>query len=196
MPNLDDQRIALKTDIQNALSILKNGKILLYPTDTIWGLGCDPFNQEAVHQIYTLKKRPRNLPLILLASDIDMVKYYAPNMHPRVESLLEIHKNPLTLVHRQCKHIPDYLMHSDGSIAIRIVHDPFCTSLVRTLKKPIVSTSANIHSQPAPAIFSEISSDILSAVDYVVKERQLETKKKAASAMATYDNEGELTFIR
>ncbi|MBK8778456.1 MAG: L-threonylcarbamoyladenylate synthase [Saprospiraceae bacterium] len=135
-------------EINTAVDILLDGGVILYPTDTIWGLGSDILHQEAVEKIYSLKKRERWQPLILLVSSIDMLKSYAINIHPRLENLLNVHGQPLTVIYDQVMGIPSYLRAKNGSVGIRICTDPYCIQLIEALGRPITSTSANLSGQP------------------------------------------------
>lgn len=182
-------------DISNAIKALKKGGVIAYPTDTIWGLGCDIDNADAVEKIYTIKNRDRNKPIILLVSDIDMLVKYV-KIHPRVETLLLYHFKPLTLIHKADRRIPKHLQSTERTIAIRIVQDDFCQKLIRKFGKPITSTSANIANEDFPKRYTDICSSVLRQTDYVVKYRQSDKKKGQPSIVAKYDKEGELIFLR
>ena len=184
------------SELQNCVNTLQDGKVLLYPTDTIWGIGCDPFREDTVKRIAQIKQRPQQLPFILLASSVDMIHDYTDSLHPRVETLLTIHTKPLTIVYPSAKNLPDYLLANDGSIAIRICQDAFCQEMIQQFGKPIVSTSANISGQPFPSRFGEISSSILRSVDYVARLRQNEVSETQPSVIATFTQNGQLEFLR
>lgn len=196
MAKTKNQLPPLTSDIKNAQQNLKDGKIILYPTDTVWGLGCDPRDETAVQKIFTIKKRPLNSPLILLVHDIEMLKHFVPDLHPRVESLLVIHHNPLTLIHKNTHHIPSHILHDNGSVAIRVCKHPYCYNLIRKYKYPIVSTSANIHGTSTPRNFNEIDKQIKETVDYVAQYGQSILEFNSASSLASYNEYGELDFIR
>lgn len=186
-------------ELDNILEIsekLDKGEIILYPTDTIWGLGCDATNVQAIKKIYKIKKRSLDLPLIILVDSIAMLKEYVPNVHPRIETLLALHKRPLTIVHPKCQNLPQELRGKFSSIGVRVAKDPFCISLIRQLGKPIVSTSANKSQEPYPRNFGEITSEIFKEVDYVVRYRQNEIEHGEPSVIARYNEEGELDFLR
>jgi L-threonylcarbamoyladenylate synthase len=172
--------ILLRDDISEIVRILEEGGIICYPTDTIWGLGCDA----------------TNVGYVLLVSDLPMLKTYVPKIHPRIETLLAYHKRPLTVIYERNIGLPPEAKAPDGSAAIRIPVDEFCQTLVGLFGKPIVSTSANISGQPFPTTFGTISSDVLGAVDYVVKHRQEDKEPGEPSAIARLDRHHELEFIR
>jgi L-threonylcarbamoyladenylate synthase len=148
-------------------SYLEDGKTLLYPTDTIWGVGCDATNQEAVNRIYSLKKRPKNKPLIALVSDITMLAQYIETLPIEIAKLLA-DKLPTTIVYPNGKGLAKGVIAHNGSVAIRIPRAGFALDLVKSFGKPIVSTSANISDAPIPESFDEIDPHILAQVDEVV----------------------------
>ncbi len=158
----------VKEQIQAALKILKEGGIILYPTDTVWGIGCDATNEEAVKKVFALKQRNDSKSLITLAADMDMVAAYVKDIPEMAEVLESVSDKPLTIIYPQAINLADNVPAEDGSIAIRIPKNDFCIGLIRRLGKPIVSTSANISGTPAPSVFSKISPDIIEKVDFVV----------------------------
>ncbi len=182
-------------DFEHIKKILSEGKIILYPTDTIWGLGCDINFQEAIYRIYDIKKRPLDKPFIILVSDLDMLKKYVVDIHPRVETLLLYHKRPLTIIYKKAKNVPDILT-KNGSIAIRIVMEPILAKLIQEYGRPIVSTSANIANEPNPANFRSISDKIKKSVDYIFKYKQNDLKAAPPSVIASYNKNGRLKFLR
>ncbi len=186
----------LNTEISNTLDALRSGQVILYPTDTIWGLGCDSRNESAIERIYEIKERPRHLPLILLVDSIEMLKSHIQSLHPRIETLLVHHLKPLTLIYKNPINIHKSLLANDGSIAIRICHDPFCNKLIEEFNYPIVSTSANKHKQEIPKSFAEIDNQLLKQVDYICDYRRGELMDNAPSVIATFNNKGELDFLR
>lgn len=190
--NLNDEN----TDFWSAVQCLKDGKVLLYPTDTIWGLGCSTDFPEALERLYEIKKRPGNKAAILLVDSIDMLKKYIDYIHPRVETLMGFHKRPLTVIYKNAKNLDPRFTAKDGSIAIRVCEDVFCKALIQEIKGPLVSTSANFNGIDAPAHFGEIDPLLIQQVDYVVKYRQDDTSKNQVSSIIRFDPEGELEFIR
>ncbi len=178
------------------IPVLNSGGIILYPTDTIWGIGCDATNEEAIEKIFKLKNRSKDKPLVLLADSLEMVKKYVREVHPRLDTLLGHHKRPLTVVYDEARNLPANLVAANGSIAIRIVSDPFCKRLISHLGRPITSTSANISGQPFPGNFGEISSEIIQNVDFVVKIRQNDKKSGAPSVVVKVNKDGDFIFLR
>ncbi len=182
--------------IDNIVNVLKKDGVMLYPTDTIWGLGGSIFSERATEQIYTIKQRERHKPLLILADSIKMMKNYVKDIHPRVETLLTYHRQPLTIIYEANQHVPSHLLCGGTSIAIRIVQDEFCKSLINLLGHPISSTSANIANHPSPTYYSEVDKQVIAQCDYVVKYRQEDTSKARASVIAKFDFKGNLHFIR
>lgn len=174
---------------------LTNGGIVLYPTDTIWGIGCDPFQLESVEKIYKIKNRARSLPFILLVSSIKMLKRYV-YIHPRLETLLVYHKKPLTLIYTEVDGLPESILSEDGTIAIRVTLDPFCQDVIERLDTPIVSTSANVSGEPFPKCFDDVSADIIRNMDYIVNYRKTEVMEAEPSVLAEFNHKGDLIFIR
>ena len=166
-----------KTDMNvysDALEALRNGGVLLYPTDTVWGLGCDATNPEAVRKVYGIKRRPDSKSLVLLASDLDMVARYIREIPEMAVQLVEVNDRPMTIIYPDaltgpdCRGLADNVVAEDGSVGIRIPMADFCRDLVRRFGRPIVSTSANISGEPAPRTFAEIAPVIRESVAYVV----------------------------
>ncbi len=186
----------LRDDISEIARIITEGGIICYPTDTIWGIGCDATNEEAIERIGKLKGRPATNGYVLLVSDIDMLKRYATRVHPRLETLLAFHKRPLTVIYEHNTGLPDAVKAADGSVAIRVVQDEFCQELIALIDRPLISTSANLHGEPFPATFGAISSAILTDMDYVVKHRQDDRRPGEPSSIARLDRHLELEFIR
>jgi L-threonylcarbamoyladenylate synthase len=190
------EKIFFEREVEKALEVLKKGGIILYPTDTIWGIGCDATNQEAVRRIYQIKKREDSKSLIiLLAEEKDILQYVAaPDLS--VFDFIEAQSRPTTVIFEHAIGLPDNLIAEDGSIAIRIVRDEFCRHLIKRLRKPIVSTSANISGQPSPKIFAELSDEIKNAVDHVVQWRQQDVTPSLPSQIIKWNTDGTHTVIR
>ena len=182
-------------EVQNALTVLRNGGIILYPTDTVWGLGCDATNKEAVQKIFDLKKRNDNKSLIVLMADQREILHYVTAPDLAVFDFIQQQSRPTTIVYENAIGFADNLLADDGSIAIRIVKDDFCRHLIKRLKKPIVSTSANISNMATPATFAEVSDEIKSGVDYVVRWRQDDNRPVQPSQIIRWQN-GAPMFIR
>ncbi len=183
-------------DLMQAEHILRTGGVILYPTDTIWGIGCDATHAQAIERIYTIKRRRPEKPLLLLADSVEMVRQYVGYIHPRLETLLAYHQRPLTIIYEGARNLPTNLVAPDGTIGIRIAVDAFCQELIRRVGKPLVSTSANISGHPYPTHFGEVSSHILEQMDYVVRYRQWETTPGQPSVVARVADDGELIFLR
>ncbi len=184
------------SEMDDLVTTLKKGGIILYPTDTIWGLGCDAMNEKAIERIYEIKKRPRSAPLLVLVDGLEMLKQYVPRLHPRVETLMSLHHQPLTIVYSGVKGLPGILYGDKKTLGIRIVQDEFCKIMIRHFGGPIVSTSANVSGIPWPKGFGEISSEIIKAADYVVRHRRHEKVTGEPSVVASYNSKGNLTFLR
>ena len=183
-------------DIKNCIDILEKGKTILYPTDTVWGLGCDALNETAIESIFKIKKRPKDKSLIVLLAEARDILQYVAAPHPDIISILEDFERPTTVIYDSALGFPDSLVHEDGSIAIRVTNDPFCKALIKRFRKPIVSTSANISGEPTPAIYSMVTEDIKANVDYIVKYRQDETEIRQPSRLIRMNDEGDIEVIR
>jgi len=185
----------LRDDIFEITDLLLKGSVICYPTDTIWGIGCDATNEEAIAKISQIKERAPEKGYVLLVSSIEMLQQYV-KVHPRLETLLTFHLRPLTVIYDRSVGLPDSVKAPNGSVAIRITQDEFCKELIETLGRPLLSTSANISGEPFPPTFGAISSAILGAVGYVVKYRQDDKEPSEPSAIATLDRHLELVFLR
>lgn len=183
-------------EVEAALQALEEGKVILYPTDTIWGLGCDATNAAAVEKIYSIKKRPGSKSMIVLvAEERDILKYIAAP-DPSVFDFIAEQTRPTTVIFDHAIGLAENLLAEDGSVAIRIVQDEFCRHLVKRLRRPIVSTSANISGENSPRFYKEISPAILNAVDHVVKWRQEDENAAAPSRIIRWLGGGEYRVIR
>ncbi|MGB1308653.1 MAG: L-threonylcarbamoyladenylate synthase [Oceanihabitans sp.] len=182
-------------EIKNTVEILRNGGIILYPTDTVWGIGCDATNADAVSKIYQLKKRIETKAMICLVADDRMLKKYIKTVPDAANSLFNITENPLTIIYDNAQNLATNLVAEDQTIAIRIPDDEFCYQLCRKLNGAIVSTSANISGKPTPKSFKEISKDILKGVDYVVN-LQHEKKTSKPSSIIKLSSNGQVKVIR
>lgn len=158
----------MKEQIQKAVEILKRGGVILYPTDTVWGIGCDATNDEAVRRVYEIKRRSDSKSLVLLASDMDMVCRYVQEVPEMAVQLVEVNDKPMTIIYPGAVGLAEGVVADDGTVGIRIPMMDFCRNLVHRLGRPLVSTSANISGKATPVRFSEISEDVKSAVDLVV----------------------------
>lgn len=186
----------LENDIANSLACLLSGGIILYPTDTIWGIGCDATNSIAIQKIYQLKKREEKKSLIILVDDEKMINEYVTHPSPKIFSVVHSATRPTTAIFSSAKNLPPKLINEDGTIAIRITKDDFCRQLINQLNKPLVSTSANISGENYPQNFNEISDEIKSGVDYIVQHRQNDLSKNAPSSIIKLNEKNEIQFIR
>lgn len=182
-------------DIEQCLPILHSGGIILYPTDTIWGLGCDATNEAAVEKIIALKQRPKNKQfVVLVASEREVLQYVAaPDLS--VFDYLQQAEKPTTVIYDNALGLAENLLAADGSVAIRICNDEFCRHLIKRFRKPIVSTSANISGEASPALFMEISNVIKDGVDYVVNWRQDDELRAEPSSIIKW-KDGEIVKLR
>lgn len=182
-------------EIKNTVDILKQGGLILYPTDTVWGIGCDATNPEAVSKIYKLKKRAETKAMICLVSDNRMLKKYVQIVPEAAQNIIDVAENPITIIYDDAQSLATNLVSEDNTIAIRIPDDEFCYQLSRKFNGAIVSTSANISGSPSPKSFKEISQDILKGVDYVVN-LQREKKTTQPSSILKIQNDGTVSVIR
>ena len=198
--------------ISEALAVLRDGGLILYPTDTVWGIGCDATNPVAVAKVFALKKRPDSKSLVLLASDLDMVARYIKVIPPIAVDLVEVNDRPMTLVYpgaicgrkpaegeeaRAERHLLAWnTVAEDGSVGIRIPMMDFCRDLVARLARPLVSTSANLSGEPSPHVFAEISQEIRDGVDYVVEPYLEKGATGLASQIIKVEVDGQVTIIR
>lgn len=185
-----------KNDIEACLEVLNNGGTILYPTDTIWGIGCDATNEVAAEKIYSLKRRvsKRNM-IILLAEEKDILSYTTqPDL--KVFDYIKGIKKPVTVIYEGATGLANNIINEDGTIGIRIVKDPFCKILIKEFGKPLVSTSANISSFPPPQVFNDIDVAIKSGVDYLVQHRQDDLYIAEPSAIIRWNKNETPTIIR
>ena len=186
----------MKIDIEKSLEVLKRGGVILYPTDTVWGIGCDACNRAAVERIFAIKRRSEARTMLVLVDGRDMLSEYVDEVPDIAVKLMDEAVNPLTIIYPKARNLPDNLVADDGSIGIRIVNDSFCRQIIRAFGKPVVSTSANISGEPAPATFDDISGEIKAAMDYVVVWRQDDRKPATASSIIQIKTDGSYIKIR
>lgn len=186
----------LRTEIEKALTVLKNGGVILYPTDTIWGLGCDATNEQAVEKINKIKGRAADKSFIILLDTDAKLQSYVTEVPDVAYDLIEYAEHPLTLVFPSGKNLAKNVINADGSVGIRIAKHDFCQQLIQRFRKPITSTSANISGSPSPLIFDDITDEIKEAVDYIVDwEQELKIDKKPSTIMKLAPG-GQFSFIR
>ncbi len=186
----------LKDEVNKALEVLKAGGIILYPTDTIWGIGCDATNEAAVKRVFELKGRSESKSLIILLDNENKLPSYVREVPDIAYDLIEYAENPLTIIYSGAKNLAPNVINDDGSIGIRIVKHDFCQQLLQRFRLPIVSTSANISGQTAPTNFSEIGPVIIDGVDYVVDWEQDDLTPKTPSTIMKLEPDGRFVFIR
>lgn len=183
-------------DIKKAVEVMRNGGIILYPTDTVWGIGCDATNREAVEKIYELKRRDDHKAMICLVDSDARLQRYVRNVPEVAWDLLELAEKPTTVILDNAVNLADNLIADDGSIAMRITREPFSKELCYRFQKPIVSTSANISGEPAAQNYMDISEEILNGVDYVCWSRRQEHKPHNPSSIIKLSENGEVKIIR
>jgi len=185
----------MQEDINNCLAVLENGGLILYPTDTVWGIGCDARNETAVEKVYALKKRPDTKALICLVANDAMLERHVREVPTVAYDILDISDRPTTIIYDEPIGVAKNLIASDNTLAIRVASDQFCQYLIQRFKRPIVSTSANLSNMGTPKHFKEISNEILKGVDYVVNlERDI--KKATPSSIIKLSNNGIVKVIR
>ncbi|MBF0695247.1 MAG: threonylcarbamoyl-AMP synthase [Flavobacterium sp.] len=180
----------ISQEIHNAYEVIKEGGIILYPTDTIWGIGCDATNEAAIQKIFALKKRSEAKSMIVLMNGEKMMYNVFHEIPDVAWQILDFSEKPTTLILDKPKNIAKSLIAEDNSLGVRLVKEPFCFKLMERMKKPLVSTSANISGMPSPASFSEISKEIIDGVDYVVNlDRERVGGKPSAIIKLTLDSQ-------
>ncbi len=185
----------METNYPHIIEQLKSGATMLYPTDTIWGLGCDATNENACQQILKLKNRPTEKSFIVLVDGFPMLERYIADFHPICYDLADLATQPLTIIYPNASGLAPSVLAEDGSVGIRITSDPLCLKLIRGLRKPIVSTSANISGEKSPASFQEVAQQIKTGVDLIVEERTTEQMNQASQIIKIGLN-GQVEVIR
>lgn len=185
-----------KEIITKALEVLNKGGVILYPTDTVWGIGCDATNSEAVRRIYQIKQREDSKAMLSLVDAVGRVDYYFDRVPEIAWDLWEVTDKPLTLILPRARNVAPELIAADGTMGMRITHEEVSQTLCARLKRPLVSTSANISGQPAARNFSEISQEIRDAVDYIIPLRQNEKGTPSPSGIIKVEDGGVITIIR
>ena len=187
-----------KQDLQQALKVLREGGVILYPTDTVWGIGCDATNADAVARVYEIKKRVDSKAMLVLLDGAGKLQGYVDNVPETAWLLLEASEGqrPMTIIYPKAKNLAPNLLAEDGSVGIRITSEPFTKALCEQLRHPIVSTSANISGEPAAKTFKEISQELLETVDYVCQFRRNDTTTYKPSSIIKIDEKERITIIR
>lgn len=183
-------------DIENALKVLKAGEVILYPTDTVWGLGCDATQAQAVDKVINIKGRDAEKAFIVLIDDLNKLNRYIKNVPEIAYELMELSPSAMTIIFDEGINVANAVKGSDGSLAVRCVKDEFCRDLIYKLNKPLLSTSANLSGEKTPGNFAEIAGELKQRVNYVVGWRQHEKTKSAPSTLIRLKNNGEFSIIR
>lgn len=185
-----------ENDITRCVTALQNDETILYPTDTVWGLGADAKNNDAAKKVFEIKNRPENKSLIILLADAGEIKNYARTPSDIVYDQINNATAPLTIIYPEAKNLASSVINSDGTIAIRIVKDRFCKMLIETFGGPLISTSANIAGKPTPQIFSDIEDEIKKRVDCIASYRQDDTTKRPPSQIIRWTGADDFERIR
>jgi len=183
-------------DVMNALRVLRAGGVILYPTDTVWGLGCDATNALAVRKVFDIKQRDDSRSLIILVNSVSMLERYVVDPPEVALQMAEWSQKPLTIVYDRGRSLAEGVASADGSVGVRICSDPFCDELITAFRKPIVSTSANISGTDAPALFDEISQEVINAADYVCLYKQYDRSRSSASSVIKVSANGAIKILR
>lgn len=183
-------------DIKYCLETLHQGGLILYPTDTVWGIGCDATNEKAVSKIYTLKNRNEQKSMIILLAEESDVLNYTDQENLTIFDYIKGIQKPTTVIYEKAKNLAPNLLAGDGSVGMRIVKDKFCKDLISEFGKPIVSTSSNVSGYPPPMVFSDIDIKIIEGVDYVVKYRQDDMQPALPSTVIRLNENGSVTILR
>jgi L-threonylcarbamoyladenylate synthase len=188
--------ISFAEDIAKALEVLRAGGVILYPTDTIWGIGCDATNSSAVKRIYEIKQREDAKGMLILLENPNLLNSYISEVPEIAWDLIEVTDNPLTIIYPGAKNLANNLLANDRSIGIRITNEPFTQQLIQRFRKPVVSTSANISGQKSPQNFGEISEEVKRSVDYIVNYRQDDLSRSNPSGIIKLGVGGQIEIIR
>jgi len=191
-----DKTATDRKDVDSALETLKNGGLILYPTDTVWGIGCDATNEAAVEKVLALKGRDRSKGLIVLLHNDNQLAGYVQDVPEVAYELVECAENPLTIVFSQAKNLPKNVPAADGSVGIRVVRHAFCVQLLQRFRKPIVSTSANRSGEGQPQHFGDIAVFIKNGVDYIVRHGRQTRGNAKPSTVMRLDPSGKFVFLR
>jgi L-threonylcarbamoyladenylate synthase len=183
-------------DIKDSLISLRKGGIILYPTDTIWGLGCDATNPAAVEKIFKIKSRSENKSLLILVNGEQMLERYVKDIPEIAYELTGVSDGPLTIIYPAGRNLAPGVCSEDGSVGIRICRDEFCSGLISRFRKPVVTTSANFSGKPSPENFSDIEKSVIDSVDYVVRYRQNDRQINSASPVIKVELNGTIKIIR
>lgn len=196
MSNKPNIRPIYQDDIDQAVGVLKRGGIILYPTDTVWGIGCDATNAEAVARIYALKRRADAKSMLVLVDSIASLERIVPTVPGVAYDMIELAIRPITIIYDRAEGVASSLLAEDGSLGVRVSREPFSSALCRALRRPLVSTSANISGEPTPLVFSAIGREIVEGVDYVVSYRQDDREQAPPSQIIKLSHDGQVKIVR
>lgn len=183
-------------ELNDALKVLRGGGSILYPTDTIWGIGCDATNGKAVDKVYRIKERMAEKSMIILVSDLDMLREYVEEIPEIAEELIASVTEPLTIIYPGARNLPRNIISGDGSIAVRIPMHDYCMALLEAFGRPVSSTSANMSGMPNPLSFRQISEEIKAQVDYTVDEKHQQINRMKPSTIVKIDASGDIRVLR
>jgi len=186
----------MKEIVAETVKVLKKGGVILYPTDTIWGIGCDALNEDAVSAVYAVKQRDFSKSMLILVDSIEMLEKYVEIVPPAALQLIEAAKRPLTIIYPKAKNIAKNLIAADGTIGIRVVNDEFCKIMIRELGAPVVSTSANQAGKKSPLGYFDIDNEIKISVDFVVPLHLEEFSTANSSDIVKVNKNGQIEVIR
>lgn len=193
---LKDMKQDLENDIKASIAALEKGGIILYPTDTVWGIGCDALNEQAIDKVFALKQRPKEKSMIVLLAEARDILQYVAAPPPDIIAMLESFTRPTTVIYTGALGFPANVTGNDGSIAIRVTDDIFCKSLIKRYRKPIISTSANLSNLPGATTYKTIDRRIIAGCDYVVKYRQGDDTVRPPSRIVRLAGDGSLEILR
>lgn len=185
-----------KEDLEKACEVMRKGGVVLYPTDTIWGLGCDASNEEAVKRIFRIKQRSDSKSMLVLLDNDAKLSYYVEDVPDQAYDLMDLSEKPVTIIYDGARHLAPQLIAEDGSVGIRITKEEFSSDLCARMRGAVVSTSANISGQPSPHFFAEVSQEIVDAVDYVVAYRRDDSTPAVPSSIIKLGRGGLVKIIR
>jgi len=184
------------TDVEEAITVLKNGGTILYPTDTVWGIGCDATNEAAVDKVFRIKKRNQEKSMIILLANEADILHYTNDHNPIIFDYIKNVFKPTTVIYEGARNLATNGIGKDGTVGIRIVKDPFCKALIEVFGKPLLSTSSNISGYPPPALFEDIDAEIKSGVDYIVQHRQEDLTPAEPSTVIKLNHDGSIQILR
>lgn len=194
--DMDNYEKIISDEVKKTIEVLRAGGIILYPTDTVWGIGCDATNAEAVEKIYKIKQRDDSKSMLVITDGMARIQSYVDEIPDIAWDLAELADKPITIIYPQVKNLATNLISDDGSVGIRITSEKFSKQLCAAFRRPIVSTSANISGEPSPECFAEISDIIKDQMDYIVQYRQDDTQKKQASSIIKLKKNGTFVILR